>query len=164
MQAWWQKNRDRVTLQRQEKFEQSPETFRAYWNKSNAKHREEDRERQKALWKRTRHLPSKVARIMWNSAKTRARKRGFEFSITREWVQERLDAGHCEVSKIPFVIGQRRSAYSPSIDRKDNALGYTPENCRLILFAVNWFKGEWAEADMWTIAEAMIASRAKTRA
>lgn len=58
-------------------------------------------------------------------------------------------------------LGQppRPRFFSPSIDRIVPALGYTPENCRFILWAVNAFKHDGTDDDMYRVAEALIAAR-----
>lgn len=86
---------------------------------------------------------------LWRGAKGRAKKYGHEFSLTKEWVKERIDAGTCELTGIKFIVGSkivgRCGPYSPSIDRIDSFKGYTPDNCRVILWALNMGLSEWGE-------------------
>ena len=81
------------------------------------------------------------ARSLFNAAQRRSLQRNYEFSIDLDWVSERLKSGKCELTGIPFVFETRqnghRNPYSPSLDRKDSSKGYTPENCRIILWALN---------------------------
>ena len=81
---------------------------------------------------------------MLNSAK----RRHEEFSIPLEWVIERLTVGRCELSGLPFVfssVNGDRHPYAPSLDRKDSTKGYTTENCRIILWALNMALSNWGE-------------------
>jgi hypothetical protein len=92
------------------------------------------------------------------SAKDRAKKRGIEFSLTAEWA-ESCWAGRCAVTDLPFLIGARGpgpKSFSPSIDRIEPRKGYSPDNCRFVLMAVNALKGSTTEEDMYRIAEAIM--------
>jgi hypothetical protein len=65
-------------------------------------------------------------------------------TITKQWIIDRLVIGTCEVTGIVFkqengVAGP----YTASLDRIDNAKGYTPENTRLVIWAFNRAKAEW---------------------
>lgn len=45
------------------------------------------------------------------------------------------------------------------MDRIDSSKGYTQDNCRFILFAVNSFKGVGTDALMLEIAQALLERR-----
>nr|WEM05543.1 endonuclease [Ralstonia phage BOESR1] len=94
---------------------------------------------------------------MWNAARQRAKVKGLEFSITQDWVEERLQAGRCEVTGIPFDFTFNR-IWSPSLDRVDNALGYTPENTRMVVFIYNSAKNTGTDADVLQMATALVAA------
>lgn len=98
------------------------------------------------------------------SAQKRAKDRGTECTITREWVVEKLRAGVCELTGLPliFVTGLGRSAFSPSIDRIDQTKGYTPENSRVILTAVNIGRGEWDDDTLLLWATALVRKHEAT--
>jgi hypothetical protein len=71
------------------------------------------------------------------AARARARKNGLAFSLDREWI-DGIWKGVCSVSGLAFEMGSVGGGfYSPSIDRIDPALGYVPENCRIVLLAYN---------------------------
>lgn len=82
---------------------------------------------------------------MWNSAKQRARKKNLEFTLSREWVEMHLVVGFCELTSMPFVFtqGRRPHPHAPTIDRKSAELGYTVENCRVVLWCLNLGFGDW---------------------
>ena len=59
---------------------------------------------------------------------------------------ERLERGVCEKSGLPFVYGQAYHPAMPSIDRIDpTKLGHMKDNCRIILWCLNSFKGASSE-------------------
>lgn len=75
-----------------------------------------------------------------HSCKSRALKKGLSVEIDINWVEERLKAGVCEITGVPFVFirgAKKKDPFSPSIDRIDNSLGYTKKNSRVVLWAVN---------------------------
>jgi hypothetical protein len=85
---------------------------------------------------------------LWRSAKQRAKEKGYEFTLSREWVSEHLAVGSCELTGIPFRKSDARGRcgpFHPSIDRIDSSKGYAPDNCRLILWALNMALSEWGE-------------------
>jgi len=71
-----------------------------------------------------------------------------EFTLTKDWVIGKLNAGICELSGLPLEIAQAGTANSPSLDRRDNSKGYTPDNCQLITVQANRAKGEWKSGDL----------------
>lgn len=72
----------------------------------------------------------------------RARTAKMECDLDVAWVQQRLDAGVCELSGIPFDFHKgwgfaMMRPNGPSIDRKDPKGPYTKANCRMILWWLN---------------------------
>lgn len=103
------------------------------------------------------------ARYPWErllrSAEARAKSKGLPFALTREWAEARW-TGSCEISGIPFVIENTgRSGpkfFSPSIDQISPKAGYTPTNCRIVLWAVNAMKHTGSDEDMLLVARAIV--------
>jgi hypothetical protein len=77
---------------------------------------------------------------MYYSAKRRASERGLVFTIG---LKDIVVPEVCPVLGIALVPGTR-SNYdnSPSLDRKDPARGYTPDNIRVISNRANRFKSD----------------------
>jgi hypothetical protein len=89
-------------------------------------------------------------------ARHRAKTAGLACEIDAKWAAERW-TGKCELTGIDFVTGTGKThPYSASIDRKDPAIGYTKDNSRFILLAVNRFKGEHPETYIYEIAALLL--------
>jgi hypothetical protein len=99
-----------------------------------------------------------------NSARYRAAKKGTPFTLTFEWAFYRLWAGWCEITGLQFrwtgILGVR-SNFAPSIDPKVPALGYTPENSRMVVWGYNAAKGVGTDEEVMRIAEALVWQKAQ---
>lgn len=86
---------------------------------------------------------------MYNSAKGRARISKIPFTITRDFLIEKLENGKCERTGIAFdmskAIGRQRNKFSPSVDKIDRNKGYTPENTQMVVWCYNTGKGEMTD-------------------
>lgn len=95
----------------------------------------------------------------------RTRRSGLAFDLDVDWLESRLKAGRCELTRLPFDLSVRTrkpTAYSPSIDRIEPGGGYTKANCRLVLHAVNLWLKDYTLDRFMPIAEALVdAYRAK---
>lgn len=101
-----------------------------------------------------------------NNAKDRAKRRNLEFSLDSDWVNHRLDAGHCEVSGIAFDLSDTDNAhrarpFSPSIDKIDSKGGYTENNSRLVCFCVNMAMSDWGQETFYFMCEKVLENRLK---
>jgi excisionase family DNA binding protein len=100
------------------------------------------------------------ARALFGRARSSARLRGKPFGLTEKAVAAMIAraGGHCEVSGLPFSylrVGTT-APFAPSIDRIDAAKGYSPENCRLVCYAVNVALHEWGDAVLRRIARGIV--------
>ena len=97
------------------------------------------------------------------AAKGRAKKRELAFDLTFEWAEQRW-TGFCEISKIPFQPrkNSNHGIFSPSIDRKDPAKGYTQGNSRFVLMGVNGLKIDGTDAEMFFVAECIAKNKPKS--
>jgi hypothetical protein len=93
---------------------------------------------------RVRYRCADPARALFFDARTRARARGLAFDLTQEWFAEKLRSGTCELTGLPFDYG-KHSLRRPSPDRCDNNVGYTQENCRIVLLGLNLLKKDHEE-------------------
>lgn len=89
-------------------------------------------------------------------AKVRAAKKGVPFDLDQhaKALQERINAGFCELTGVPFRLDEPRSFDSPSLDRIVPELGYTYANVRVVCYAMNCALGTWGEAPLLLILEA----------
>jgi hypothetical protein len=134
------------------------------------KRRERRKERHEAfgpIFDSTPAYVRKYAVSMVYSARGRARVLGVPFSLTIAWAVERLVAGKCELTGIDFDMRGKlrpgegiRSSFGPSLDRKHPILGYTPENCRIVIWAYNGAKGSGTDEEVMQMAEALVRRKA----
>lgn len=90
-------------------------------------------------------------------AASRARRGG---NLTREWVEERLATGLCEVTGLGFDLSPQRerrgqNPLAPSLDRIDPSGGYTTDNVRVVIFAFNAFKGRMSQDEAVSLIKRM---------
>ena len=106
-----------------------------------------------------RGTPEGRSRSLLSAAQRRARKCSVPFSLDQMWTDARLRAGTCELTGLPFDFANKdaASAHAPSIDRIVPELGYTPENCRMVLTAVNLAKNRWSDAVLFTWVKVLAA-------
>lgn len=86
--------------------------------------------------------PAGKAGVLFSAAQQRAKAKNLKFTLTREWIEARLEAGACEITGEAFHFGppekgHSHNPYAPSLDRINTKAGYTPKNCRVVLFMVN---------------------------
>jgi len=98
---------------------------------------------------------------MVTNAKHRAKTFGLDFSLTNEWVEERLLKGTCEVTGLPFEFEAgngrgKRSPWAPSLDQKNPSAGYTQENTQVVVLVYNLMKADYSEEVVKQLAGAII--------
>lgn len=85
------------------------------------------------------------------SARQRAQKYKLPFSITREWIEEKLVAGECEVTGTPLRLEFRSdlqtNPFAPSLDQKVARDGYTPENTQVVAYWYNRMKNDLTQTE-----------------
>lgn len=78
-------------------------------------------------------------RKMLYAAKTRAKKKNIECTITKSDI---VIPKICPILGIPIIPDGRLNANSPSLDRFDPAVGYTPKNISVVSFRANTLKSD----------------------
>jgi hypothetical protein len=90
-------------------------------------------------WRRNNPIANKAHNLV-----NYARQNG-PSDIDADWVMERLERGVCEFSGVPFVY-ETGHPHMPSIDRiKVTQPGHMKDNCRVILWGLNGYKGVASE-------------------
>jgi hypothetical protein len=91
-------------------------------------------------------------------AKSRAVDLGIAFDLTTEWCFKTW-TGRCALTGEAFDLGPKINGrpFSPSLDRIDAKGGYTQDNCRFVLWAINRFKSDGSDELMLRLARALIA-------
>lgn len=98
---------------------------------------------------------------MLNNCKNRAKKHNLPFDLDKEFILNKLEAGVCEITGIPFEIkinggkGHKDNSFSPSVDRKDNTKGYTKDNIQIVCWIYNRAKGAFPIEDLEKIINAL---------
>lgn len=105
--------------------------------------------------RRTRRMLNLVS-----DAKQRAKRKGLAFDLDWKALQVRLDRGVCEVTGIPFDLSIPKAWNAPSLDRIVPNLGYTMENTRIVLLAVNVMASDWGLGTALRVADAIRLRRA----
>ncbi len=107
------------------------------------------RRQQKPLW----------VTCLYNT-RSMAKRKNRTFALTPAWAAARW-TGKCELTGLKFERAGQSGPVprSPSIDRVDSTKGYTPDNCRFILAAVNAFRLNGSDAQMYRIANALLTKR-----
>jgi hypothetical protein len=92
------------------------------------------------------------AQVLYDSAKARAKKKGLEFTLVRDDVLSGLQTGQCAATGALFNFNAG-SAFAPTLDRRDPARGYTPDNIEVVCAFWNFLKGDFTEDDLGQIVK-----------
>jgi hypothetical protein len=95
------------------------------------------------------------AQLTRANAAYRARRKGLACDLTVDWLERNLPVV-CPVLGIPLQIGglfgQGQNFASATVDRIDNAGGYTPGNCLIVSARANSMKRALSLPDLRTLA------------
>lgn len=93
------------------------------------------------------------------AARSRATAAGREFTITKEWLLDTVEAQNykCAGTGLPMKKTRaKHDPWAPSIDRRDNALGYTPDNCRVVSYIYNCARNQFSQDDLLRLSKAIV--------
>ncbi len=90
---------------------------------------------------------------LWLAARGRSRVAGCDFTIEKSDIHI---PDICPLLKIEIVPGANDRHSSPSLDRKDNSKGYTPDNIWVISTRANLIKNDSNGDELLTLAKALI--------
>lgn len=103
------------------------------------------------------------AAMLMTSVVSRCRKGSLPLGITVQWIEAILEKGVCQVSGLPFDFGRhattRRNPFGPSIDQIVAGKGYTLENSRVVLTAINLALCEWGVDTYVQIAQEVLRAQ-----
>ncbi len=107
-----------------------------------------DEEKGLKIYKQRIWVSNNLIRVRVDSAKHRAIRKGIEFELSDEIIQQKLNeqGGKCYISKQPLVL-KENDWYGLSLDRLDSDLGYTIDNTILVTKFVNISKNNLSYDD-----------------
>ena len=97
---------------------------------------------------------------LYSGKKSYCKSHNIYFDLTTSWIEKRIKQG-CALTGRPFDLKLNGKKEGPnplgySIDRIDPKAGYTKDNCRMILYCVNMFKGTMTDEQMISIARDIV--------
>lgn len=119
---------------------------------------------QRSINKRSRETRNATvegrAHQLWYDAKRRAQKDAVPFTITEEWIADKLRAGKCERTGLAFDLNKAESCrvnkFAPSLDKRNPRAGYTEANTRVVIWQYNTAKHDWTDEDLYQFALAVV--------
>lgn len=101
--------------------------------------------------------------VLVQCARKRAAQKGLPFALSVRWVEERIEAGHCEITGLPFNLnGEReswRDPWAPSLDQTVPGAGYTEQNVKVVACIYNLAKSDFSAADVERFAMALVKDK-----
>lgn len=98
--------------------------------------------------------------MTWQRHKRTAEKRGLDFSLTQEFVDQMFVDGDWKCCKtgiaFDLTTGRGIRPFSPSIDRIDSSKGYVENNVQLVCTMYNFAKNAFSESDVYFFAEKLL--------
>jgi hypothetical protein len=103
------------------------------------KNKEKRSQQNKVLYQNSRKVKftNDPQHYLWYVARTRSRKNGIEFTITKEDI---IIPEVCPILGMPLTKGDGYLPNAMSLDRVDNNKGYIPRNVRVISRQANMLK------------------------
>ncbi len=106
------------------------------------------------------NTPKARASALWHDIKRRAKRKGLDFDLTKDWIEARLDT--CEVLGVALVLCRdgtgKKSPYAPSVDRLDPDKGYTQDNCQVVAWIYNASKHTFDHDEVVRFAQTLLSA------
>lgn len=104
-------------------------------------------------------IAHRIRRLL-HTSKRSAKIKDFEHSLDKQWCLTKLN-GMCEATGLPFDLSiegiyKKMNPFAPSIDRLDNNLGYTEDNCQMVVWIYNNSKNNFTDKDLYIMCKAFI--------
>jgi len=116
----------------------------------------------KLRWNALNQLKVRAQRLHGNAQKRAKALDWPEPDFSSTWVEEKIRAGVCEVTGIPFDLTSKTSEsnhaknpWVPSIDRIDSSGPYVRSNVQIVVFMYNVCKAEFSHKDVRRFCEAV---------
>lgn len=109
------------------------------------------------------------AQRLYGNAQKRAKAQGWPApNFGSLWIEEKIIAGVCEVTGIPFdlvaqasLASHAKNPWVPSIDRIDSSKPYLKDNVQIVVFMYNMCKAEFSHLDVVCFCKAIAAMEAE---
>lgn len=97
--------------------------------------------------------------------KKRAGRKGIEFNLDKDWLNDKKRIERCEATGIKFDMSKKPylNPLYPTIDRIDSEKGYTKDNCQIVCHIFNIAKCEFDESVFEKWAKAYVIEYEKKR-
>lgn len=120
------------------------------------------RDKAKQAKRLTTYYTANYAKRLIVTSKRSAKIKELQHNLSEAHLNRQLATGKCQTTGLPIQsnigTGQKRGAYSPSLDRIDNSVGYTNSNTRIVSWGYNVAKNKFSDRDLNNLAIALTAS------
>lgn len=93
----------------------------------------------------SRMTPKGRAQSLLKGIRYRCKQNGLAYDLDEKEITRMITDCVCPYTMQPFVLTSGRHPWAPSIDRIDNAGGYTRDNTNVVSLWWNLAKNEWPE-------------------
>jgi hypothetical protein len=95
---------------------------------------------------------------MWtlSTIKSRAKKKGLDFNLTPEWVDQAFVEAKKKYPKLTLRQRGESGFWTGDIDRIDSSKGYTIDNCRILPHSLNVAKWSWSQKELMELVPMLI--------
>ena len=164
--AYYAANKQHVIDTAKQRRHRDLDKIRTYWRGWRDQNRDAVNGYQEKYRASTYTSAEKRAIRLAAACRIRARHAGVDYDLTKDWILEKIAAGVCEVTGIPFDMtplpprGERKSrtpAFAPSLDRITRGGGYTQANTRVVVFIYNVARSDFDDDELNTLARALLA-------